>query len=190
MVWRHKKVDTNRARVHILLMQPDSTIDPLDAEIATAKHAVAEAQDCLRTSGAILEVLERLKASRGGVGWQRKPLATVSPRRDTPDGIQPPAKRGKAPGTLSSQWRKIMAKIVAAGNDPMHPEYWCLAAAEAGFPKMEVKAARDWLRRSAANEYGFIARHGDNFNVSAAAIEKFLLRALEPPPEVSRDGSA
>jgi hypothetical protein len=183
-------LDKPRPSNHIARMQTDSPLDPLDAEIAAARLAVAEARDRLKMSGAILEVLERIKVSQSGVGRSQKFHPPMAPYRAAPDSPQISGKRGKAPGSLSSQWRKIMAKIVAAGNDPMHPDYWCIAAAEAGFPAMEVKAARDWLRRAAASEYGFILKHGDGFNVSAAAVKKFHLRAPEPPPEVSGGGSA
>ena len=171
-------------------MQPDSPLTPLDAEIAAAQSAVAKAQGQLRTSLAILEVLERLKFSQGSPGQSQKMPPPIASSYGAPEGSPLPNRRGKAPGSLSSQWRKIMAKIVAAGNDPMDPDYWCIAASEAGFPNMEVKAARDWLRRAAANEYGFILKHGDSFNVSDAAIEKFHLRTPKPSPEAPSDGFA
>ena len=82
-----------------------------------------------------------------------------------------------------------MAKMVANGNQPMQADMWSLAASEAGHT-VPPKTAGDWLRRSSDNEYGYILRHGDSYNVSQGAIEKFNLKASEPPLEVASDSSA
>ena len=102
---------------------------------------------------------------------------------------RPTGSRGKAPGTISNQWRAIMGKVVVDGNQAWTPDLWALAATETGHP-METKAARDWLRRAAEGPYGYIERQGEGYRVGAAAIEKFNLKTAAPPPEVPGDGAA
>lgn len=83
--------------------------------------------------------------------------------------------RGKAPGTLSNQWRAIMGAFVVGGNFASPPETWRGIAMHAGYD-IDTKTARDWLRRTAKSEHRYIQQIEDGYRVSDLAIEKFGLR--------------
>lgn len=104
------------------------------------------------------------------------PQKTV--RRLSATARYPDASRGKAPGTLSKQWRTIMAAFVSTGNDAAPPDKWQTIASRLGF-SINLKAARDWLGRAAKSEHRFIQETQNGFRVSDLAIEKFGLRNLD-----------
>lgn len=174
-------------------MESESTQDPLDAEIAAVRRVMTDAERTIEIQGAILASLERVKAARDGV----KPnvAAPIAPVQLNPAIVGAlvahanVSRRGKLPGAISNQWRSTMRKIVSDGNHLTPPDLWSVAAAECAY-EIDVDTARDWLRRAAKSDFGYIERNGDAFRVAEAAIERFNLKAPEPPPEVTSDGSA
>ncbi len=162
--------------------------DPLDIEIA-AKEATAikleRDLDVVRVEIRTLRRAAELRPAVRNVAPTKRVL--YSPPPDF--SAQQSSGRGKAPGAISMQWRQIMGKMVANGNSLMAPDLWVLAASECGH-EVDVDTARDWLRRAAKSDFGYIERDGDAFRVSQAAIQRFNLKAPEPPPEVTSDGSA
>lgn len=161
--------------------------DPLDLEIDAAKRAVADAERKLEMGRVMLAALEKAASlrPRHSNGVVRHASAVDF---DSLGHQRIAVARGKAPGALSTQWRSIMQNVVTAGNSPLTPDLWALTATEGGYP-MDTKTARDWLRRAASSEFGFIVRDGDAYRVSDAAIERFSLKVAEPPLEVPSDGS-
>jgi hypothetical protein len=162
--------------------------DPLDQEIAAKKASIATKERDLEMERIELRALQRAASLRpfhrkNGVSRLEHPAADAgghAPRERS---------RGKLRGTLSNRWREIMRRVVMEGNEPLPPDLWSVVAHQAGFD-LEVKSARDWLRRGVGAQLGFIDRQGDAYRVSQAAIEKFNLKAATPPSEVPEDGVA
>jgi len=167
-------------------MDDESSINPLADDIAAARRAVADAERALEKARITLSVWEQVAAKFAGSPLMPKPPRQVSPR--LPFGDAPPTRRGKAPGTLSNQWRTIMEHVVLTGNRPSSPLQWSDMALVRGF-NIEEKSVRDWLRRAAESEYHYIERIGDSYRVSDTAIQKFGFKTAEPPQEVPSGGS-
>ncbi len=173
---------------------PLSSQDPLDAEIAAKEATAVQMErdlDILRVEIRTLRRAAELRPTRKylpptkRVVLLNRPAVPLSPTSTSHLTVL----RGKTPGALSMQWRSIMRKIVANGNHFMPPDLWAVAAAECGY-EVVMHSAGDWLRRAAVSEFGYIERDGEAFRVSESAIQRFNLKAPEPPPEVTRDGSA
>jgi len=174
-------------------MEADSLPDPLDAEIAAVRRVMMDARRVIEIQGAVLASLERVKAARDGVkpngAAALDPVQLSAPAMGALNAHASASRRGKQPGAISNQWRDTMGKIVADGNHLMTPDLWSVAASECNYT-IDAETARDWLRRAAKTTFGYIERQGDAFRVSQAAIQRFKLKAPEPPPEVTSDGSA
>lgn len=80
--------------------------------------------------------------------------------------------RGKQPGTLSKEWRAVLAAHVASGNAFASPKDIAAHATSVGHP-VEMKPTRDRLRKYLS--IGFTERDGDLYRVSQDAIERFGL---------------
>jgi hypothetical protein len=166
--------------------------DPLDTEIATVEARIVARE---RENEADRAELRGLKKAA-----QLRPLSKVNGvppgagrAFETPEfTFTQRAPRGKAPGTLSNKWVATMARVVAGGNPYLGPQQWSVFGQESGMPNLSPKAAHDWLRRSAANQLGFIQRSADGrvYRVGIPAIEKFGLKAAKPSPEDPGNGSA
>jgi hypothetical protein len=166
---------------------------PSDSQIFKLTAAIDEARNDLSAALAELNAITRKVEIKRAV---YEALANIDPRRVAD---RPPAQsatsskistvplistsaprtegaRGKAPGTLSNQWRSIMASFVFDGNMAATPEAWRRAAVQAGFAEIDTKAVRDWLRRAAKSEQRFIQQTVNGFRVSELAVEKFGLR--------------
>jgi len=174
----------------IVHMEPEShPPDQLDLEISAAREAVADMQRELQTRQITLSALERAAALRPRAAGNVPLNSTISAIARSVATGRAPGTRGKAPGTISGQWRSIMAAMVKGGNQPLTPELVAVLADANGY-RLEVKAVRDWLRRAAASEHRFIEREGDACRVSAAAIERFHFQTAAPSREVPSDGAA
>ena len=117
-----------------------------------------------------------------------RPIATapMSIRDLAPQGLQRvrlSTGRGKAAGTLSTQWRTILTEVAKqAGRQPLTPDLWTVIANECGY-SLDTRAVRDWLFRGGGATAGYVVREGDAYRVSDMAIERFNLKTAEPPLE-------
>ena len=166
-------------------MNPDSTPDPLDLEIVAKATAVARMEIALVEMERALTI-ERIKLDSLRHAASLRPVVRMNGvGRLHADAEVIPRRRGKEKGTISNQWRAVMGRMTeTVGQQPFSPAAWCEAAHELGY-KMEVKSIRDWLRRGIGAQLGYVDRHGDNYSVSALAIEKFNLKTATPIPDAS-----
>lgn len=156
--------------------------DPLDLEIAAKAESVVLKEHELAAKERELEI-ERAELRALQRAASLRPVAKMNGARHSagePDTLRKRGGVGKVAGTISSQWRNTMGRLVETGNQPLPYDKWPDVAAAIGFD-LKPKAARDWLHRGAGAKAGYIERVGNGYRVSQAAIEKFEFRTAEMP---------
>jgi hypothetical protein len=164
------------------------TVDPLDREIADRSAAIAAKERELELERVELRALQRAAMLRPVAKMNGAAHPRPQEHHQEDRLAEQPAKRskgkarGKVAGTISNQWRQVMARAVELGNDLMPAEGWVMVADLAGY-QLTPRGTADWLRRGVGAQLGFIERRGDNYRVSETAIEKF---GFQPAAERSQ----
>jgi hypothetical protein len=89
------------------------------------------------------------------------------------------SRKGRQPGAISKNWRKILSSVAAHYPDGASPEDIASYGAALGLPNLRPTDARQQAEKYVA--YGYIERVGDRYKVTDMARERF--RTVEPPTE-------
>jgi len=144
-----------------------------DEQAKAAELCRQRYEDALRVCELTRARLEGLQIAVGLLG-RPFPTNKAEVARSSGDVPRP---RGKQLGSISMEWRAVLAAHVAAGNDFASPKDIAATSTAAGHP-VEMKPTRDRMRKYIS--LGFAEREGDLYRVSQSAIDRFGLRREAP----------
>jgi hypothetical protein len=154
-------------------MESPPTPDELDLEILAKRAHALDLERQLDRVRIELTTLEKAASLRPRMILSTNFDALVEASERGAGGFQSLIKRatgGRAPGSLSHQWRSILGAMVDQGNRYLSPQSVSTLAQVIGIT-IGDKTARDRLRRY--SEMGFTERNGETYRVSEMAITRF-----------------
>jgi hypothetical protein len=161
-------------------------MDKLDQEIADKRAAVDRLRAELRSAEIELAAFERAAQLRPDKATHPGPASSKGGGFFL-DTEAPEARRGRQPGAISHEWRRVLELIISRLGGSATPEQIAALGGEVGLPTLTAALVRQrmTLYQSYSHDYVRLASDG-KYHVTNKAVERF---GLSPLPHAISEGA-